>query len=85
MADGDIDAVLNNDYFAVKGRATNTNASMTVDFIWRAKGTPQEKAQRKVLKEFGSKKVIDVHKLMDQISRRMPKAEDENKAVRPQK
>lgn len=85
MADGDIDAVLNNDYFAVKGRATNTDASKTVDFIWRAKGTPQEKAQRRILKEFGSKKMIDVHKLMDQISRRMPKAEDENKAVRPQK
>lgn len=85
MADGDVEAVVNNDYFAVKGRATNTNAVKAVDFIWRAKGTPQEKAQRRVLKDFGGKSVIDVHKLMDQLSRRMPKAEEENKAVRPQK
>ena len=83
LSEGDIDAVIGNDYYAIKDRATNSDAVKVVDFLWRAKGTAQEKAHRKVLKQECGKTVIDMHRVMDQLSRRMPPADEENKAVRP--
>lgn len=83
FSEGDINAVIGNDYYAIKDRATNPDAVKVVDFLWRAKGTAQEKAHRKVLKQECGKSVIDMHRVMDQLSRRMPPADEENKAVRP--
>lgn len=85
ISEGNIDNIVNHDYFAVKGQATNSNALKVIDFIWRAKGTNQENGQSSVLKKYGKKSEIDVYKLMDDLSRKLPREDEENKSARPQR
>lgn len=85
IEEGNVEDIINHDYFAVKGQATNSNALKAIDFIWRAKGTNQENGQKNVLKKHGKKAEIDMYKLMDDLSRKLPTAEEENKATRPQR
>ena len=85
ISEGNIDAIIKHDYFAVKGQATNSNAQKVIDFIWLAKGSNQENAQSNVLKKHGKKSEIDVYKLMDDLSRKLPAKDEQNTAVRPQR
>lgn len=82
---GDIDAIVNNDYFAVGGRAKNREAVKAIDNVWKTKGTPQEKAQRKLLASLSGKGMINIHKLYEEVARKMPKASDQNKTSRPKR
>lgn len=81
IAAGDIQTIVENDYFKVKGRCTNKNANEFVDFIWKAKGTSQEKNNVAILKKSGSKDSIDTHDLWDQLARKRP--DKPNTAPRP--
>ncbi len=85
MAAGEVDDIASNDYFAVNGRATNSEAVKAMDMMWEAKGTPQERAHRRILKEQASKGTLDIHRLYEDLARRMPKAEDYNRSARPRR
>lgn len=81
---GDIDAVANNDYFAVRGRATNEKALLFVDLIWRAKGSFSEQSNRRVMRSAVKNGAIDLKAFSDNLAKRRP-AEKENEAPRPAK
>lgn len=85
IKEGDIDALINHDYYAVKGQATNDNAVKAIEFIWLAKGSNQEKGQSEMLKKIGKKPEIDVYDFMDKASRKLPTKEEQNTAARPQR
>lgn len=82
---GDIDEIAATDYFAVDGRCTNTEANKLINDLWKAKGNPQQKSHRSLVKEMSSKGSIDVHRLYDKVSRKMPAASDMNTQPRPKR
>ncbi len=84
IARGDIDAVIANDYFSVRGRATNDKAILFADLIWRAKGSPSENGNRKTMRSAAKNGSIDLKSLSDNLARRRP-AERANESVRPVK
>lgn len=84
MTEGDIEAVVANDYFKVKGRATNSRADRVINLLWTAKGSNQEKNHRKILKALKSKDGIDLYDLVEALARKMPPKSEENTGVRPQ-
>lgn len=79
---GDIDAVVNNPYFKVKGRCTNRDANMIADMIWRAKNSHSESSNKRLLRSAVKNGTITVHELADDLAKRRP-AEKENTAPRP--
>ena len=81
---GDIDAVVANDYFAVKGRATNTKAILFADLMWRAKGSYSESSNRRVMRGAVKDGVLDLKQFSDNLAKRRP-AEKANEQPRPQK
>jgi len=85
MAAGEVDDIASNDYFAVNGQATNSEAVKAMDMMWNAKGTPQERSHRRLLKELTAKGSLDIHRLYEDLARRMPKAEDYNRSARPRR
>lgn len=84
MTEGDIDAVVANDYFKVKGRATGKSADQIINMLWKAKGSNQEKNHRKILKALKTKDGIDLYDLVESLARKMPPKSEENAEVRPQ-
>lgn len=85
LSEGDVDAVVNNDYFAVKDRATNREAVKTIEMMWNAKGTGQSRAHSRVMKQMTEKGSLDVHKFYETIAKKMPKPEEYNQGTRPQR
>lgn len=81
---GDIDATVNNDYFAVKGRATNEKAILFADLIWRAKGSFSESSNRRVMRSAVKNGAIDLKVFSDNLAKRRP-AEKANEQPRPVK
>lgn len=81
---GDIDAVVNNDYYTVTGRATNDKAILVADLIWRAKGSPSDKGNRRIMRSAAKNGAIDLKVFSDNLAKRRP-AERENTAPRPSK
>ena len=80
---GDIDAIAANDYYAVDSRAKNSEAVKTVDNMWKAKGTSQQRAHRKLMTDMASKGSIDIHELYEDVARKMPKQSEFNRSGRP--
>lgn len=70
FSEGDIDALANSDYYAVKDAATNRKAIQVIEFIWKSKGTFQENNNRKVLKATQGNESIDLSKIVDDLARR---------------
>ena len=81
---GDIDAVVNNDYYAVTGRATNEKAILVADLIWRAKGSPSDKGNRRIMRSAVKNGAIDLKTFSDNLAKRRP-AERINDTPRPSK
>ncbi|MCM1076924.1 MAG: hypothetical protein NC411_06155 [Bacteroides sp.] len=81
---GDIDKVVNSDYYTVVGRATNSKAILVADLIWKAKGSYSEASNRRVMRSAVKNGVIDLKFLSDNLAKRRP-AEKENTAPRPSK
>ncbi len=81
---GDIDATVNNDYFAVKGRATNEKAILFADLIWRAKGSYSESSNKRVMRSAVKNGVIDLKVFSDNLAKRRP-ADKANEQPRPTK
>lgn len=81
IGNGDIDAIVNNEYFAVKGNSTNRYANDVATWIWQAKGTHQEGKNVEVLKNSLKNGRVNVYELWESISRYKPS--QPNTAPRP--
>lgn len=84
ITDGDIDAVVNSDYFTVPGRATNDKAVLFADLLWRAKGSYSESSNRRVMRSAIKNGQLNLKEFSDNLAKRRP-AEKENSAPRPTK
>ena len=83
MNSGDFEAIVNNDYFAVKGAATNKEAISVAECLWGAIGTPNKKANERALSKNVSNSKIDIHQLYEDLARCRPA--QPNPAPRPQR
>lgn len=83
LESGDIEKIAGHDYFAIRSQAKNSEAVKAITNMWKAKGSPQEKAQRKMVSDRASSGAINIHQLHEDIARRMPKPSEENKKSRP--
>ncbi len=79
---GDIDALVNNPYFTVPGRCTNTKAAHIADLVWRAKGSYSEGSNKRLLRSAIKNGTIALRELSDELAKRRP-AEKENQSPRP--
>lgn len=84
IADGDIAALVNNDYFAVGDRCKNAKAAQLADLVWRAKGSPNEASNRSRLRKGIVDGEINLHKLVDNVAKVRP-SENPNTEPRPKK
>ncbi len=83
LGSGDIDAIANADYFAVKDQATNKKAIKVVEYLWEAKGTFAEKRNVNAMKALDGKDSININDLYETLAR-MQDAKP-NKDARPQR
>lgn len=84
MTDGDLNALAQNDYFAVRGRCTNAQATQIVDMAWTAIGSPNARGNSRRLSEAAKKGDIDLKKLVESMAKVRP-SENQNTSPRPQK
>ncbi|MCM1521652.1 MAG: hypothetical protein NC039_03245 [Muribaculaceae bacterium] len=84
MTDGDLNALAENDYFAVRGRCSNAKAIQIVEMAWTAIGSPNERGNRNRLSNTAKTGEIDLHKLIDSMAKVRP-SENPNESPRPQK
>lgn len=84
ITNGDIDGIVNNDYFTVEGRCTNKEADRLARQVWVAKGSGSEKGNVRYLKGALKNGEIDLHKLNESLARVRP-ADGANTAPRPKK
>nr|MBD5377321.1 hypothetical protein [Bacteroides sp.] len=81
---GDITGMANHDYFAVEGRCTATEPTRIIEMAWGAYGSDNQRGNEITLrKSIGKDERIDVHKLYEDLARRMPK--EPNAAPRPRR
>lgn len=80
----DVDAMVQHEYFKTQGKCTNKFANFAIDFIWKAKGSSMQDRQADILRGYKEKDMIDVYKLYDDLSRKMPSEDKQNKSPRPQ-
>lgn len=85
MREGDLKAVAENDYFAVNGRCRNTLANSIADMAWKAIGSPNEKGNKKHMRNIASKSGgFTLKELSDKMSTVRP-SEKINDQPRPSK
>lgn len=84
MTDGDLRALAENDYFAVRGRCTNAKATQIVEMAWAAIGSPNARGNSRRLSEAAKTGDIDLHKLTEAMAKVRP-SENINDSPRPQK
>lgn len=83
LSTGDIDAIANTDYFAVRDRATNKKAVKIMDYLWEAKGTFGERRNVKAMTALKDKEEIDINALYELLARMQDS--NPNKEERPQR
>lgn len=81
MQQGDIQAVASNPYFSIPGTATNKKAISVVNYLWKAKGSNQEKRNTDKLRELTKADKANLGELIDDLSRFQPA--EGNNAPRP--
>lgn len=81
MQRGDIQAVASNPYFSISGTATNKKAEAVIGYLWKAKGSQQEKRNVEKLRDLTKADKANLGELIDVLSRYQPK--DGNTAPRP--
>ena len=71
---GNISGIVNSDFFMTRGRCKNNDADKAVTLLWQAYNTDTQLSNVRALKKLAGKDKIDMHKLMDDLSRlRSPK------------
>jgi len=84
ITDGDLKALAENDYFAVRGRCTNAEANEIVQMAWTAIGSPNQNGNARRLRDAAKKADIHLRTLMESMAKVRP-SENPNTAPRPQK
>ena len=84
LTDGDLNAVVENDYFSVRGRCTNRDAAQIVDMAWKAIGSPNERGNARKLRQSVSNGSIVLREAVNALAKVRP-AENVNERPRPQK
>lgn len=84
LTNGDLDALANNDYFAVKGRCTNEQANVLVDMAWRAIGSPNERGNSRKMRAAAVNGEVVLRDMVNSLAKVRP-AENANERPRPQK
>ncbi len=84
LVDGDLNALANNDYFAVKGRCTNTQAIQIADMAWQAIGSPNERGNSRKMRQGVKNGSVDLREMVNLLARVRP-SENVNTAPRPAK
>lgn len=82
IMDGDLNALANNDYFAVKGRCTNTQATQIVDMTWQAIGSPNERGNSRKLRQGVKDGSVVLRDLVNSLAKVRP-SENVNNNPRP--
>lgn len=85
IKNGDMEGVVNNDYFAVTGRCKNRRADDIADLLWKAYGSPVRASNAKALRAASRNGVIDLNSLYDNLMRKRPKDEEANMTPRPRR
>ncbi len=77
FAEGDVDAIANNEYFAA-GTCTNSRARKALELMWRAKTGPTRGSIAREIKKAAATGTIDLDKLVDRLARVQPQPADAN-------
>lgn len=84
ITDGDLNALANNDYFAVTGRCTNSQANQIADMTWQAIGSPNERGNSRKLRQGVKDGSVVLRDLVNSLAKVRP-SENINTAQRPRK
>lgn len=84
ITDGNLEALAQNDYFAVAGRCTNRQAEQVADMAWRAIGSPSERGNSRKLRQGVSGGSVVLHDLVNSLAKVRP-SENANTRPRPKK
>ena len=84
IENGDLNALANNDYFAVKGRCTNAQAIQIVDMAWQAIGSPNERGNSRKMRQGVKNGSVELREMINLLARVRP-SENVNTAPRPAK
>jgi len=84
IIDGDLNALANNDYFAVAGRCTNAQANQIVDMTWQAIGSPNERGNSRKLRQGVKDGSVVLRDLVNSLAKVRP-SENVNESPRPRK
>lgn len=84
LVDGDLNALANNDYFAVKGRCTNAQAIQIADMAWQAIGSPNERGNSRKMRQGVKNGSVELREMVNLLARVRP-SENVNTAPRPAK
>lgn len=69
MTSGNIDKVVEHDYFMIQGQASNATAVKIADLLWAAKGSGTERSNVRVLTELADKESINLHQVYENLMR----------------
>lgn len=84
ITDGNLEALAQNDYFAVPGRCTNKQAEQIVDMTWRAIGSPSERGNARKLRQGVVNGSVVLRDLVNSLAKVRP-SENANTRPRPKK
>ena len=84
IIDGDLNALANNDYFAVSGRCTNAQANQIVDMAWQAIGSPNERGNSRKMRQGVKDGSVVLRDLVNSLAKVRP-SENVNESPRPRK
>lgn len=84
ITEGDLNALANNDYFAVSGRCTNAQANQIVDMTWQAIGSPNERGNSRKLRQGVKDNSVVLRDLVNSLAKVRP-SENINETPRPRK
>lgn len=77
FAEGNVDAIAANEYFAA-GICTNSRARKALELMWRGKTGPTRGSIAREIKKATASGTIDLDKLVDRLARVQPQAADAN-------
>lgn len=80
ITDGDLEALANNDYFAVAGRCTNEQARQIVEMAWKAIGSPNERGNARKMRQGSQNGSVVLRDLVNSLAKVRP---SENLNERP--
>lgn len=84
ITEGDLNAFASNDYFAVSGRCTNSQANEAVELAWRAIGSPNAAGNARRMRNSVKQGSVNLREMVNSMARVRP-SEGANESPRPKK